>query len=225
MTDSYERAFRRLSALEPLSDRDLQDVIQDPGRDRREDGLVARFEIADRQSAERAACATQLAERLMNMATEAALRRAAAFTLRCDDGCTLAMIFGRRVNHPDSPPNNELLICWTRKQWRATLYRWYWRNHDALDRDRALPVACRHGSGLFYIAAMGDLVCHSSPEATKPDTLFPFGATRRLSDPMTGLTGGLASWRTPSGTVGELLTDPGVTLGMFALGESVRARR
>lgn len=151
------------------------------------------------------------------------LRRIAAFTLRCDAGCELASIFGRsQVAQSGSTPNNELLVCRTRAGWRAEFLRWHIA-HEGYDTAHALPVACKHGSGLLYVAQASEMVCHPGPGATQPDTWFPFGATRRLSDSMIPAGGPMAQWATPDGPL-ESLVPPGETVGRFLLGESYRLR-
>lgn len=184
-----------------------------------DEGSRALEELVIRQVTERERLAHELTDDLMRL-EERDLRRAAAFTLRCDEDCLLAMVLGKRIDHRWSPPNNELVICWTRKGWRADLLRWYTRDHG-LDRWFHLAVACKHGSGFLSEGMMQEFVCHPGPEAARPDTLFPYGATRRLGDHLVGLTGAMTRWGTgmisPNAYADE-------TVGGNLLGSSWRPR-
>ena len=182
------------------------------------------FVVAEQTKA-RGLAALQMASALLKL-PPAARRRQAAFTLRCDHGCELAAIFGRsRIPISGGPPNNELLVCWTTRGFRADLNRWYVID-SFFDVVSASPVACKHGSGLFDIGAIGAFACHAGPKSQYPDTLFALGATRRLSDPIDGDGGNqLAAWSTARGraTLNKLSSD-GWTVGQLALRESWRPK-
>lgn len=186
------------------------------------DNLAA---IVDEQVTTRALAASNLATSLFKL-PDSVRRKQAAFSLRCDDGCEIAAIYGRtRIANPGGPPNNELLVCWTRKGWRADLARWYITD-QFFDRLNTLSVACKHGFGLFDIGAINAFVCHAGPESQMPDTLFAFGSTRRLSDRLGDLDGSqLATWSTARGSATlSKLSSEGWTVGQLALRESWQPR-
>jgi len=209
-----------LNQLSQMSVDDLEELAKSMGWANPQQFDVV-TEIVGRQMDQRMRLATAMATDLTHL-NENRLRRLAAFTLRCDNGCLLVMILGRaRIAHRWSPPNNELLICWTRKGWRAELMRWLIRE-DPLDKVTALPVACRHGAALFQIGSAAELVSHVGPDSIEPDTLFAFGAARRLSDHLTNLSGRLASWPLPGGRTMGSSTPADWTVGRLTLGDSWR---
>jgi hypothetical protein len=166
-----------------IRDRQIVKTYAKLGLVHTEEDWASRVNETARRAEQRAEEAARLASGLMKL-DERQIQRQSAFTLRCNGFHLLAMIFPRRVQHPMSPPNNELIICWTRKGWRAELNRWH-MSDDPLDRVTALQVACQHGDGRFDLGTISTFVCHAAPESTEPDTWFPLGATRRLGDPMT----------------------------------------
>ena len=188
--------------LEQLSDADLNQHSQIAGtaHDRAQSDLAG-AEMARRLWQERQAFAEKLARSLLCLPRQHALRQA-DFVLRCDEDCALVMVVPRtKLAHPDSFPESLLMICFTaRDHYEATLLDWRIKVGGGLEKDRWLPVACRHGRGqliknnvatLSFSMSAPDHHLNAWPEDLPLPDLervaglapAPHGATRRLSDP------------------------------------------